>query len=399
MVTGPAQAGATGLIRSLTARYTLACPVTVLPNSDLDRNRTFHSPKENAVTMLAEIVDVVIGVDTHKHTHTAAAVNTTGAALEHTTESTDPDGYAALVDMADRHGGLRAWAIEGANGYGAGLARFLAERGEWVIELDRPARPARRHGAKSDEIDAVRAAREALAREHLAEPRCDGERAALSVRLTARRSAVDATTTAQRQLHALVVAAPETLRGRLRGKTTTEMTRTCARLRIDARWDTMTRETAVVLRTLARRVQALNDEAHGHERAILKLVRAWRPDLLDQFGVGPIVAAVVLCAWSHPGRIRSDAAFAMLAGTAPIPASSGLTNRHRLNRSGDRQLNRAIHTIVLSRLRFDPTTRAYAERRRADGLTDREIKRCVKRYVTRQLYRQLENPPSPLDKP
>lgn len=351
------------------------------------------------MTMLAEIVDVVIGVDTHKHTHTVAVVTTTGAALEHTTEATDPDGYMALVELADRHAGLRAWAIEGANGYGAGLARFLAERGEWVIELDRPARPARRHGAKSDEIDAVRAAREALAREHLAQPRSDGERAALSVRLAARRSAVDASTTAQRQLHALVVAAPESLRGRLRGKTTAEMIKINAKLRTDARWDTMTRETAVVLRTLARRIIDLNDEARDHERAILELVRGWRPDLLDQLGVGPIVAAVVLCAWSHPGRVRSDAAFAMLAGTAPIPASSGLTNRHRLNRSGDRQLNRAIHTIVLSRLRYDPTTRAYAERRRAQGKSDREIKRCLKRFVTRQLYRQLENPPSPLDRP
>lgn len=351
------------------------------------------------MTMLAEIVDVVIGVDTHKHTHTAAVVNTTGAALEHTTETTDPDGYTALVELADRHAGLRAWAIEGANGYGAGLARFLAERGEWVIELDRPARPARRHGAKSDEIDAVRAAREALAREHLAQPRCDGERAALSVRMAARRSAIDASTTAQRRLHALVVAAPETLRGRLRGKTTTEMVKVSAKLRVDARWDTMTRETAIVLRALARRTQALNDEARDHERAILALVRGWRPDLLDQLGVGPIVAATVLCAWSHPGRVRSDAAFAMLAGTAPIPASSGLTNRHRLNRSGDRQLNRAIHTIVLSRLRYDPTTRAYAERRRAEGKSDREIKRCLKRFVTRQLYRQLENPPTPLDRP
>jgi transposase len=350
------------------------------------------------VTMLAEIVDVVVGVDTHKHTHTAAVVSTTGAVLEHSTESTDPDGYAALVELADRHGGLRAWAVEGANGYGAGLARFLAERGEWVIELDRPARPARRHGAKSDEIDAVRAAREALAREHLAQPRCDGERAALSVRLTARRSAVDASTTAQRQLHALIVAAPESLRGRLRGKPTTEIVRICARLRVDARWDTMTRETAAVLRTLARRIGDLDTEARAHERQILGLVRTWRPDLLDQLGVGPIVAAVVLCAWSHPGRVRSDAAFAMLAGTAPIPASSGLTNRHRLNRSGDRQLNRAIHTIVLSRLRYDPATRTYAERRRAEGMTDREIKRCLKRYVTRQLYRQLENPP-PVDRP
>lgn len=349
------------------------------------------------MSMLAEIVDVVIGVDTHKHTHTAAVVNTIGGVLEQATEATDPDGYTALLELADRHSGLRAWAIEGANSYGAGLARFLAERGEWVIELDRPARPQRRHGAKSDEIDAVRAARDALAREHLGTPRADGQRAALAVRLAARRSAVNASSDAQRQLQALLVTAPETLRGRLRGKTTTELVRLAARLRIDPRWDLITRDTAAVLRSLARRVDTLNTEAATHEQAIKELVRSWRPDLLDQHGIGPIVAATVLCAWSHPGRIRTDAAFAMLAGTAPIPASTGLTKHHRLNRSGDRQLNRAIHTIVLCRLRYDPTTRAYAERRRAQGRTDREIRRCLKRYITRQLYRQLENPP--LDTP
>lgn len=141
-------------------------------------------------------------------------------------------------------------------------------------------------------------------------------------------------------------------------------------------------------------------EAGVHEQAIRAIVAAWRPDLLDQPGVGPIVAAVVLCAWSHPGRCRNDAAFANLAGVAPIPASPGLTTRHRLNRCGDRQLNRALHVIALARLRYDPTTRAYAQRRRSEGRTDREIRRCLKRYVARQLYRQLEaGPPQPLDSP
>lgn len=347
------------------------------------------------MSMLAEIVDVVIGVDTHKHTHTAAVVNAaTTAALENTTETADPDGYAALIAMADRHRGLRAWAIEGSNGYGLGLARCLAERGEWVIELDRPSRSPRRHGAKSDPIDAVRAAREALSREHLAVPRSDGERAALSTLLAARRSAVDAATDAQRQIHALVVTAPETLRSRLRDKPAVELVKTCARLRIDPRSNVTTQTSTTVLRQLARRVQALTIEAREHERSILAIVRSWRPDLLAEFGVGPIVAATVLCAWSHPGRLRNEAAFAMLAGTAPIPASSGVTVRYRLNRSGDRKLNQAIHTVVLTRLRHDPATRAYADRRRAEGKTDREIKRCLKRYVARQLYRLLEHDPA-----
>jgi transposase len=342
--------------------------------------------------MLAELVDVVIGVDTHKHTNTAAIVSAaTAAVIETAAAGTDPDGYRHLFDLAEHHGGLRAWAIEGANGYGAGLARFLAERGELVVELDRPQRLKRRHGAKSDPIDAVRAAREALSREHLSEPRADGERQALSVRLAARRLAVDAAGDAQRQIHGLVVAAPESLRSKLRNTTTPEMLEICAGLRVRPDWDITTRETAQVLRCLARRAATLADEAREHEKAILAIVRSWRPDILDNCGVGPIVAATVLCAWSHPGRIRSDAAFAMLAGTAPIPASSGMTVRHRLNRSGDRRLNQAIHTIAVTRMRVDPETKRYIERRRAEGKTDREIKRCLKRYITRQLFRQLEH--------
>jgi transposase len=145
------------------------------------------------------------------------------------------------------------------------------------------------------------------------------------------------------------------------------------------------------LRALARRVRALESETADHERAIRATVRAWRPDLLTLSGVGPINAATVLTAWSHPGRCRHDAAFAMLAGAAPIPASSGKTVRYRLNRSGNRQLNRALHNIALSRLRYDPDTRAYADRRRAEGKTDRDIKRCLKRYIARQLYRHLES--------
>jgi len=136
-------------------------------------------------------------------------------------------------------------------------------------------------------------------------------------------------------------------------------------------------------------------EAATHEKAILAIVRSWRPELLQQLGVGPIVAATVLCAWSHPGRVRSEAAFAMLAGTAPIPANSGkVTTHYRLNRHGDRQLNRALHTIALSRLRYDATTQTYAARRTSEGKTLREIKRCLKRYIARDLYRLLENPPA-----
>ena len=317
----------------------------------------------------------------------------TGAVIEQVTVPAAPAGYQQLLTLAEPAAGQRVWAIEGTGGYGAGLTRFLQAHAEQVVELDRPKRAARRHGAKSDPLDAIRAAREALGRDQLAQPRAAGHRAALSVRLAARRSAVQATTDAQRQLHALVVAAPDTLRSRLRDLTTPRLVSTCGRLRLQTAWDTETIATAASLRALARRIQLLDAEVAEHTRAITILVRAWRPELLTPTGVGPIVAAAVLCAWSHPGRCRTDAAFAMLGGAAPIPASSGQTVRVRLNRSGDRQLNQALHVVVLTRLRYDPATRAYAQRRRAEGKTNREIRRCLVRYVARQLYRLLEANP------
>ena len=348
------------------------------------------------MAMLADSVEVVIGVDTHKHTHTAAVVAAaTGAVVSQATVPATSSGYQQLLRFATRQPGRRVWAIEGTGGYGAGLTRFLAAHDEPVVELDRPKRAARRHGAKSDPLDATRAAREALGRDQLAQPRATGPRAALSVRLAARRSAVQAAGDAQRQLHALVIAAPPALRERLRPVgSTRQLVATCARMRVHTDWDLETRSTAATLRTLARRSRELTAEAADHRQAILELVRAWRPDLLTRTGVGPIVAATVLCAWSHAGRCRSDAAFAMLGGAAPIPASSGQTVRVRLNRSGDRQLNQALYTVVLTRLRTDPATRAYAQRRRALGKTHREIKRCLVRYVARQLYRLLETQPA-----
>lgn len=343
--------------------------------------------------MLAELVEVVIGVDTHTDTHTAAVVTAaTGAVLAVRTVPADPSGYAELVtlaeDLATEHGTSRAWAIEGTGGYGAGLTRHLASAGEMVIELDRPVRPARRGGAKSDPIDAERAARDALSRTRLAQPKTGPQRDALQILLTVRRAAVEAALVGQRQLRALVVTAPEPVRARFRGQATRDMLATATRLRPHG--DLHTRTATTALRALARRITALHAEAAGHEKAIRAIIQDWQPDLLDQPGVGPINAAVVLTAWSHPGRCRNDAAFAMLAGAAPIPASSGKTVRHRLNRSGDRQLNRALHNIALSRMRYHPATRNYTERRRTEGKTDREIRRCLKRYIARQLFRHLE---------
>lgn len=348
------------------------------------------------MSMLADQVDAVIGVDTHKASHTAAVVTPTGGVTAHLTVSSDGVGAKRMLAFARRHApDRRVWAIEGTGAYGAGLATALLARGEWVVEVDRPRRPVRRNGAKSDELDAVRAAREALSREHLAQPRRRGAREALRVLLATRQGAVVERTRAVTALQALVVNAPEHLRDQLRHLGTHSLVLRCARLRTGPTQSVEHRATIAALRSTARRARACEVEANDLERALEVIVEQERPELLAESGVGVITAAAILNAWSHAGRIRSEAAFAMLAGVAPIPASSGQTVRHRLNRSGDRQLNRALHTIVLSRLIHDPETRAYAARRRAEGRSDREIKRCLKRFVARRLFRLLEDSAQP----
>lgn len=349
-----------------------------------------------SVTDPRELVDVIIGVDTHTRTHSAAAVNTkTGAVLDQTTVNATAAGYQELTEFADQHATERAWAIEGTGSFGAGLTRHLTTRHEPVIELDRPTRSARRNGAKSDPIDAIRAAREALQRDRIGTPRGTGEdaaeRKALALLLAARRSAVEGAASTKRQLFGLIVAAPEPIRQRFHGRPTPAMPAIAARLRIPATADIETRTTITTLRTLARRIRSLTTEANDHEQEIVTIVRAWHPELTARPGIGPIVAATILCAWSHPGRIHSEAAFATLAGVAPLPANSGqVTTRYRINRRGDRHLNRALHVIVLSRTMHDERTRRYIERRTSEGKTPREIRRCLKRYIARDLYRLLE---------
>jgi transposase len=275
------------------------------------------------MSRLAGAIDGVIGVDPHRDTLAAAATDAVGGLLAQTSVSADAVGYRRLLDFAQAQvPGRRCWAVEGAGSYGAGLAAFLQARGERVVEVGRPKRPPRRTGAKSDALDAVRAAREALAQDHPLAPRRRGDREALRVLLATRHSACAAKVSATNQLKALIVGAPEELRVELE-----------------------------------------------------RLVAAVAPWLLELPRVGPVSAAQVLVSWSHARRLRSEAAFAALAGANPIPASSGQVTRHRLNRSGDRQLNRALHTIVVARLRDDPETRAYAARRRAEGKSVRDIRR------------------------
>lgn len=341
--------------------------------------------------MLTGTIDAVIGVDTHRDKHTVAVVDPTGAALASIELAADAFGYRRMLTFArEQAPGRRAWAIEGTGSYGAGLTTHLLEHGEWVVEIDRPGRPARRDGAKSDELDAVRAGREALSREHLAQPRRRGDREALRVLLTTRAGTIRARTKAICQLKALVVGAPEQLRNLLRRGTTDEQLNRCARLRTRAQHKVEHRCTVRALRVCARQALFLEAQAADLESELEELVTTAAPHLLDEPGVGVVTAAQIIVSWSHPGRLRSETAFAALAGVAPIPASSGQITRYRLNRGGDRQLNKALHTIVVSRLKHHQPTKEYAARRTADGKTPREIKRCLKRAVARHLYRLLE---------
>ncbi|MFD7407791.1 IS110 family transposase [Streptomyces sp. NPDC059866] len=343
------------------------------------------------MTMLAEQVDGVIGVDTHRDTLAAASVSPIGAVLATTDCPANARGYRHLLDFARQHvPGRRCWALEGVGSFGAGLAAFLDQAGEQVVEVLRPKRPAVRGGRKTDMLDAIRAAKEALASEHLIQPRLRGEREALRVLLATRHGAVLASTAAINQLKALIVSAPDDLRSELRKLKRPAQVTHCAQLRDRPTHGVEHRMTARALRSTAQRIQALQAEAKALEYEILSLVRQLAPELLDLLGVGPITAAQVLVSWSHPGRFRSEAALASFAGVSPIPASSGLTNRHRINRSGDRQLNRALHTITLIRMRLDPATKTYVTRRVAEGKTSRDAQRCLKRAICRQFFKILE---------
>ena len=349
------------------------------------------------MSSLAEHFDVVIGVDTHRDTHTfAVLVAATGAHVHTITVTANPAGFVEALSSIDTLTEVVqarwCWAVEGCGSWGRSLFAWLHDRDAHVIEIERPKRPRRHMGAKNDDLDAVRAAREALAATRLPEPKTPGSKDFLAALMTARNSAVNAATDAERQLHALITTAPELIAGRLRGLKTHPIIAACT----SPEWvfeDAHTTAYGGVMTALARRITALRAEADGYKTMIGEQVEIVKPELLKIVGVGPIIAATLLCSWGQPGRVRNEAAFAMLAGTAPIPASSGLTTRHRLNRFGDRRLNAAIHTVAVTRLRCDERTKTYAKGRRAEGKTDRDIRRCLKRYITRELFRILETTP------
>lgn len=335
------------------------------------------------------------GVDTHGETHHAAVVDALGRQLADRQFPTTPRGYQALLTWLGSFGQLERVGVEGTGAYGAALSRFLRSVSVQVVEVDRPDRKTRRARGKSDPIDAYTAALAALSGRASGTPKSrDGQVEAIRALRVTRRSAVKARTQAINQLRALLLTGPAELREQLRGLTAGTLIDTCAGLRPTADLVDPVQATKAALRRLARRHQQLSKEIRELDAELAPLVTTTAPGLLTLPGVGVEVAGQLLTtAGDNPDRMRSEAAFAHLCGVAPIPASSGRTNRHRLNRGGDRAANTALHTIALSRLRWDPRTRAYMMRRRQEGLTKPEVMRCLKRYIAREIYRQLMGPP------
>jgi len=341
--------------------------------------------------MLADELDYVIGVDPHRDTHALAVVDVrSGGVVFEATAVADGEGYESVLRLANQHApGRRAFAVEGTGSFGAGLARFLVGHEERVLEVGRLRRE--RQSGKNDALDAIRAARGVLGQTRPARPRAGGEREALRALSAAREGAVTARRAGLCQLRGLLVSAPEPLRAELRSLTRAQLLRRLAAVRPEGRQDPELRGTLLALRALARRVKALTVEERELARALETLTRKLAPQLLAQPGVAPPAAAQVLISWSHRGRITSEAAFARLAGCAPIPASSGQSVRYRLDRGGDRRLNRALHMILVTRRRTHAPTIAYIERRIHERKSRREAIRCLKRYLARNLYRLLEN--------
>lgn len=337
-------------------------------------------------TMPHDAGEVILGVDTHEREHVAALIDRVGRLIGSRGFPATTVGYRQLLAWAERHGELRQAGVEGTGSFGAGLTRLLTTRGIEVVEVTRPNRRGRRHLGKSDPVDAEAAARMVLSGEATAVPKPrDGIVESIRVLQLARRSAIKARTNAGQQIRSLLVTAPAELNPLLELTTKRQIAR-CLRFRRSSRRDTVA-ITKRALRTLARRWQQLDDEVAELEQELNALTRAAAPRLLAQAGVGSETAAKLLViASDNPQRLRSDAALAALCGASPVEASSGKTKRHRLNRGGDRQGNNALWTIANNRLIHDPETRAYATKRAAEGLTRKEVLRCLKRHLARRLY-------------
>jgi len=344
-----------------------------------------------AKAMVAQADEIVVGVDTHGDIHVAVVLSGVGARLGSISVPTTPPGFAELMRWAEGFGRVRCFGVEGTGSYGASLHRHLVHHGQVVVEVDRPDRRTRHLKGKSDAGDAEAAARAVLSGEATGAPKAaDGRVEMIRALRVARRSAMKARTQAANQLGAIVLTAPEPLRTSLRGFTVPRLVDVVARFRPGA---LVSPEAAakLALRHLARRHIALSAEIAELDRDLVPLVAQAAPTLLALPGIGTDVAgALLVAAGDNPGRLSSEAAFARLCGVAPLPASSGKTNRHRLSRGGNRIANNALWRIVIVRMSHDERTRSYVDRRTKEGLSKKEIIRCLKRYVAREAYRCLE---------
>ena len=338
-------------------------------------------------------IEVVGGVDTHRDDHVAAAVDAAGRLLGTASFPATAAGYRQLLGWLANWGTLRCVGVEGTGSYGAGLARHLAAAGICVVEVNRPNRQERRRRGKSDTVDAETAARAALCGHATAQPKThDGPVEAIRMLTVARRSALKARTGAANQIHGLLTTAPEQLKHQLAGLKGRALIDACADP--PPATDTLCGAAQTALRSLARRHQTLSAEIAALDNDLRDLCAAANPALLATTGVGAdTAAALLIAAGDNPDRLKTEASFAALCGTSPITASSGQTTRHRLNRGGNRHANSALWRIAMVRLRCDPTTQAYAARRRLDGKTNRDIIRCLKRHIAREIHHLLTNPP------
>ena len=352
-----------------------------------------------ATYQIHRAAEVIIGVDTHKDQHVAVAIDGLGVRLGESYVPVTSCGYEELERWSRSLGEIHAFGIEGTGSYGAGVARFLTGRGYTVIEVNRPDRSVRHRKGKSDPTDAEMAARAVLSGVADATPKSgEGEVEMIRMLKSTKDSAVKARTQAGNQMKALVVTAPAELRERLDGLTTSALATRCRNFRLSGLNDPKA-AAKYALRSLACRYYRLSDEVRDLEAEMERLTRSVAPALVNAFGVGPDTAATLLiAAGSNPDRLRTEAAFASLCGVNPIPASSGKTNRHRLNRGGDRQANAALYRIVIVRLCHDARTQAYMRRRTTEGMSKRDVIRCLKRYVVREVYSAIQNPAQILEK-
>jgi transposase len=331
---------------------------------------------------------VTLGVDTHAEQHVAAALDERGRLLGTCSIPTTTAGFAELVRWASQYGELGQVGMEGTGSYGAGLARWLRARSIGVIEVDRPDRRTRRRRGKSDSVDAEAAARAVLAGTATAQPKAgDGPMEMVRTLRVARQSALKARTQAANELHALVVTAPEAIRAQLRQLKLPKLVTRAVAFRRSKQLTTPTAATNLALKSIAMRYQHLSAEIDELDKHLDQLVAEAAPALVAIKGVGTDIASTLMTiAGDNPERLASEGAFAHLVGVAPIEASSGKITRYRLNRGGDRQGNRALYLLAVGRMGWDPATKAYVERRTAEGRTKPEIIRCLKRYIARELY-------------